>query len=271
MAKPSNPTLDDSAHAASSIATGPPQAWDPALYDRRHAFVYQLAADLLNLLAPQPGERIVDLGCGTGPLTAKIAEAGAEVLGLDLSPQMVAQASASFPKLRFAVADATSFSVPEPVDAVFSNATLHWVQPPQAAVARIAAALKPGGRFVAEFGGQGCVQAIVEATNHSLDGKFGPCGPWYFPSIGQYTPILEEHGFEVRYATLFDRPTVLDEGERGLRNWLAMFAGPFFAVLSDEQREATLQKIETDLRPRLWKVDRWVADYRRIRFVAVKQ
>ena len=270
MAKLSDPTLDDSSHTVAGIATTPPQAWDPALYDGRHAFVYQLAADLLKLLAPQPGERIVDLGCGTGHLTAKIAEAGADVLGLDLSPAMVAQASASFPKLRFAVADATNFTVPEPVDAVFSNATLHWVQPPQAAIARIAAALKPGGRFVAEFGGQRCVQAIIEAANKALDGQFGVYGPWYFPSVGQYAPILEEHGFEVRYATLFDRPTVLEDGEGGLRNWLAMFAGPFFATLSAEQREATLRQIETTLRPRLWKDDHWVADYRRIRVVAVK-
>jgi trans-aconitate 2-methyltransferase len=166
---------------------------------------------------------------------------------------MVAQASASFPQLRFAVADATNFTVPEPVDAVFSNATLHWVQPPQAAVVRIAAALKSGGRFVAEFGGWRCVQTIIKAADKALDGRFGVCGPWYFPSVGQYTPILEEHGFEVRYATLFDRPTVLDDGEAGLRNWLAMFAGPFFATLSAKQHEATLRRIEATLRPRCGK------------------
>ena len=271
MAKHADRTLAELSLPAAGIATPPRQTWNPALYDGRHAFVYQLAADLLNLLAPQHGERIVDLGCGTGHLTAKIAETGAHVLGLDLSPAMIEQAAANFPQLRFAVADAIHFTSPEPLDAVLSNATLHWVQPPEAAVARIAAALKPGGRFVAEFGGRGCVQAIIEVANKALDGRFGACGPWYFPSVGQYAPILEEHGFEVRYATLFDRHTTLDDGERGLRNWLAMFAGPFFATLPDEQREATLRKIETALRPRLWQDDHWVADYRRIRVVAVKR
>jgi trans-aconitate methyltransferase len=268
ISKSSKPT-EPPWHATSPAAISH-QTWDPTLYDGRHAFVYQLAGELLNLLAAQPAERIVDLGCGTGHLTARIAEAGADVLGLDMSPAMIEQARANFPRLCFAVADATSFTVSEPVDAVLSNATLHWVQPPEAAVARIAAALKPGGRFVAEFGGRGCVQAIIEAANGALDGRFGACGPWYFPSVGQYTPLLEGQGLEVRFATLFDRPTVLDDGERGLRNWIAMFAGPFFATLPDERREATLRQIEATLRPRLWKDDHWVADYRRIRLVAVK-
>ncbi len=247
------------------------QTWNPALYDGRHAFVYELAADLLRLLAPQAGERIVDLGCGTGHLTAQIAQSGAEVLGLDASPEMIEQARANFPQIKFDVADANTFTLREPVDAVFSNATLHWVRPPETAVARIAAAMKPGGRLVAEFGGQGCVRAIIAAANEALGGRFGACGPWYFPSVGQYAPILEEHGFEVSFAALFDRPTVLDDGERGLRNWLDMFAGAYFAALPPDERETALVSIESLLRPRLWKGEHWEADYRRIRVVAVKR
>src|SRR5690242_15677096 len=123
--------------------------WDAALYDDKHAFVWKQAASLLELLAPQPGERVLDLGCGTGQLAA----AGAEVVGLDHSPAMVEQARRLYPQLRFELGDARRFAFAKPFDAVFSNAALHWVREPEAAIACIRDALKPGGRFVAEFGG----------------------------------------------------------------------------------------------------------------------
>jgi trans-aconitate methyltransferase len=253
--------------SAPAAASG--QRWDPALYDARHSFVYKAVADLLELLAPQAGERIVDLGCGTGPLTAQIAERGAQVLGLDSSAEMIRQAQQNFPALEFRVADATSFAVDQPRDAVFSNAVLHWVHPPAAAVRAIAAALRPGGRFVAEFGGHGCVAGVISAATRALAGA-DVRSQWFFPSVGEYTPLLEANGFEVRFATLFDRPTPLDEGAQGLRNWLRMFAGSYFAALDEQQREATFRAVEDELRPTMWQGDRWVVDYRRIRVVAVK-
>jgi len=255
---------------ASSGSQPQGQTWDPALYDGRHSFVYTMAADMLKLLDPQPGERIVDLGCGTGPLTAEIAKSGADVLGFDLSPEMIEHARKNFPALRFEVADASEFTVPEPVDAVFSNAALHWVRRAEDAVQAIARALKSGGRFVAEFGGRGCVAQIVEAASNALGKTPESVSPWYFPSVGEYAPLLEQHGLEVGYATLFDRPTPLEDGEQGLRNWLQMFAGNLLATLDAQQREAFFAQVERQLRPRLWQTDRWVADYRRIRVVAVK-
>src|SRR5688572_11002406 len=129
-------------------------AWSPQLYEGQHSFVWKYGADLLPLLAPQPGERIIDLGCGTGRLTAQIAESGAEVIGVDRSPEMIGQARQNFPKLRFLLADIASFESPEPADAVFSNAALHWVTDAEAAARNVARSLRPGGRFVAEFGGK---------------------------------------------------------------------------------------------------------------------
>jgi trans-aconitate 2-methyltransferase len=249
--------------------TTPTQTWDPALYDSRHSFVYKAAAGLLDLLDPQPGERIFDLGCGTGPLTAEIAARGAQVIGADLSPEMAKQAQRNFPQLDFRVADATNFKVEAPQDAVFSNAVLHWVRPPEAAVRAIAGALRPGGRFVAEFGGKGCVASVITAMNQAL-GDTDLSQQWFFPSVGQYAPILEQAGFEVRFATLFDRPTPLEDGEQGLRNWLRMFAGSFLAPLSAERQESVFTAVERQLRDPLWQVDHWVVDYRRIRVVAVK-
>src|SRR5688572_27496888 len=146
----------------------PGQDWDPDLYQSAHAFVWQRAADLIDILAPLPGERVLDLGCGTGQLTAQIADRGSRVLGIDRSPDMIAQARRNLPGLSFDVGDATSFTTDEPFDAVFSNATLHWVRPPEAAVERIRAALKPGGRLVAEFGGSGNVARICDALRRAL-------------------------------------------------------------------------------------------------------
>src|SRR4029079_10816167 len=180
--------------------------WNADLYDKSHSFVWKFGAALLELLEPKTGERILDLGCGTGALTAQIAAAGAEVVGIDSSPQMVEQARRSFPNLRFETGDARTFAIDGTFDAVFSNAVLHWVKEPEQAVVRIRAALRPGGRFVAEFGGKGNTQQMVAALRRQA-AVFGVRDyeiPWYYPAIAEYTGILERHGFEVTFATLFD-------------------------------------------------------------------
>lgn len=249
--------------------------WDASLYDARHAFVHEHGADLLDLRKPQRGEHVLDLGCGTGHLTAKIAEAGADVLGIDASPEMIEQARRNFPEISFQVADARDFRSPHRFDAVFSNAALHWVKPPEAAVQTIAAALKPGGRFVAELGGHGNVRQIVDAARAavtaSMDRDPGDVNPWYFPSIAEYAGLLERERLEVRYALLFDRPTTLDEGESGMSNWLAMFGQPCFSLVPDPQRPAVIADTIEGLRSSLWHDGNWVADYRRLRLVAVKE
>lgn len=257
-----------------SFPSKPEQTWNAGLYDQRHSFVYQHGADLLELLAPRAGERILDLGCGTGHLMAQIASSGADVLGLDASAEMIAQAWQNHPQLAFDVADATRFEVAEPFDAVFSNAVLHWVKPPEKAVERIAAALKPGGRFVAEFGGKGNVAAIVAAAAQAVSAVLGrdveDVNPWYFPSVGEYSALLEVSGLEVRYATLFDRPTPLEEGEQGMANWLAMFAAPCFAMLDESDRPRAIADAVERARPKLYRAGQWTADYRRLRVVATK-
>jgi trans-aconitate 2-methyltransferase len=151
---------------------------------------------------------------------------------------------------------------------------LHWVKPPEQAVERIAAALRPGGRFVAEFGGRGNVAAIVEAARQAvsdvLGREVGGVNPWYFPSVGEYAALLESRGLEVRYAMLFDRPTPLEEGEQGLATWLRMFGLPCFAMLAEADRPRAIADAIERARPLLWKDGEWTADYRRLRVVAVK-
>lgn len=249
----------------------PTQTWNAALYEGKHAYVWQYGEDLLTLLAARPGEQILDLGCGTGQLTAAIAQTGATVLGLDQDAAMVEKAQQNYPSLRFAVADARTFQVDQPYDAVFSNAVLHWVLEPDAAIRSMAAALKSGGRLVAEFGGKGNVEAIVAALSAAVEALTNcPVQPvWYFPSVGEYAARLEQHGFEVRYAQLFDRPTPLD-GDQGMTDWIEMFADRLLVGLSSDQRQQVMQTAVAALRPRLYRDGTWIADYRRLRVIACK-
>jgi trans-aconitate methyltransferase len=252
-----------------------PQTWDAALYDDKHSFVWKYGANLIELLAPQPGERILDVGCGTGHLTAKMAEAGALVVGIDKSPDMIESARLKYPTLGFEVLDAADCSFDEPFDAIFSNAALHWMLEPERVITCMARALKPGGRFVAEFGGKGNIKAIIAAVHRALrTAGFAPNAEtlfWYYPSIGEYAALLERHGFEVASAWLFDRPTPLEGGDEGLRIWLQMFGSGFFVGMSAEQQEEVMRQVEAELRPAFYNNGGWTALYRRLRVVAKKE
>ncbi|MCG3163376.1 MAG: putative trans-aconitate 2-methyltransferase [Acidobacteria bacterium] len=245
--------------------------WNPSLYDQKHSFVTEYGKELLALLAPQPADRILDIGCGTGHLTRLIADSGARVIGLDSSPQMIESARQNYPDIEFMLADASDFALDAKFDAVFSNATLHWVTRAEEAVACISRALVRGGRFVAEFGGKGNTANVIAAVRESIreltrrEIQHG----WYYPSIGEYAALLEKHGLAVRYAHLFDRPTKL-EGEDGMRNWLIMFGSRMFQDLSDETRQQALSLIEGKLRNKQYVDGEWFVDYRRLRIVADK-
>jgi SAM-dependent methyltransferase len=246
------------------------QHWDADLYDNKHAFVWQYGASLVELLAPKPGERVLDLGCGTGHLTAAIAQASGNVVGLDHSAEMLAQARAAYPQLSFLQGDARDFRFEEPFDAVLSNAMLHWVRPPEPVARCVREALKPGGRFVAEFGGRGNVAVLIQAMRTAFE-KMGlqvAEMPWYFPSVGEYATLLEAAGLEVRFATLFDRPTPL-EGPDGMKAWVRMFGRGLLDAVPVERQEELLTIVEEEARPVLYREGGWFADYRRLRVTAV--
>ena len=247
--------------------------WNTSLYEQNHAFVFEYGKDLISLLDPHPDETILDLGCGTGHLTKTIAGSGARVVGLDSSPAMIEVARATYPVLEFLLADAANFSLPATFDAVFSNATLHWVVEAEQAIRCIAASLKNRGRFVAEFGGKGNVNTIITAIQQSIweQMHLEVKSSWFFPTIGEYTTMLEKHGFAVQVALLFDRPTKLEQGEIGLRNWINMFCAAMFREVPETMREQVLRSTEAKARDRLFKVDHWIADYRRLRVVAIKE
>lgn len=246
--------------------------WDPELYEARHSFVWQFGEDLLGLLEPKAGERILDLGCGPGQLTNKIAENGADVVGLDASAAMIGQARQNFPRLNFVLKDAAHLDYKDAFDAVFSNAALHWMLDREAVVRSVAAALKSGGRFVAELGGRGNIRAIERAVETVSERYLGDCMPakrTYYPALGEYASLLESHGLEVHFATLFGRPTPL-EGSSGMENWIRQFKAYYFEALPPAEVTKAIRETAEELRPTAFRDGTWIADYRRLRFVAVK-
>jgi trans-aconitate methyltransferase len=243
------------------------EGWDTRAYDRDFAFVSAYGAELLDWLDAQAGETILDLGCGTGELAATIAETGATVIGIDFDPAMIEAARQRLPDADLRVADAHDFTVERPVDAVFSNAALHWMPSSVEVLGCVSDALRDGGRFVAEMGATGNVAAVTGAVDQACREAGLPARhwPWVFPSPAQYAAMLEDAGFEMRELDFRDRPTRL-AGVDGLAGWLQMFAG---GVLADVPSDVLARAADV-ARPELWRDDAWWADYRRLRFRAVK-
>jgi len=249
-----------------------PIRWDPRLYAERAAFVTAAGHDLVDLLAPRAGERVLDLGCGTGDLTAELAARGAVVTGLDASDEMLTAARARHPALTFTAADAQSLGYDGAFDAVFSNAALHWMPRADDVVAGVARALARPGRFVAELGGSGNNATVLRGLREVLP-RLGEDPerfiPWTFPTPGAYASLLERHGFRVRYLTHFDRPSRMD-GEAGLRTWLSIFSEPLLRALGDRRGEffADMEASCAALRREDETGPRWEIDYVRLRFLA---
>ncbi len=243
------------------------QTWSAEGYARNARFVADLGQPVLELLAPQPGERILDLGCGDGALTVKLVAAGATVVGADASAELVSAARALGLDARIADGQALAFDAE--FDAVFSNAALHWMRQPDAVIAGVRRALKPGGRFVGEFGGHGNVAAIVTALVAALNAR-GLDGaarmPWFFPTPAEYAAKLEAQGFRVDSIGLVPRPTPLPTGMRG---WLDTFANPLLDGIDTAARGSILDEVQALLAPSLRdQSGNWSADYVRLRFAA---
>jgi SAM-dependent methyltransferase len=246
-----------------------PQTWDPQTYARDAAFVPELAGGVVEWLGGQPGERVLDLGCGDGQLTARLVEAGLDVRGIDASPAMVAAARAR----GLHVDQASAEELPHAdaaFDAVFSNAALHWVRGQDAMLSEVHRVLRPGGRFVAEMGGHGNVAAIRVALlavleRHGISAREEDVN--YFPTTGVYAARLERHGFQVEQIALIPRPTPLGEG--GMAGWLRTFRRGVLEKLHETQREAVVDECCALLAPALQdEQGNWVADYVRLRFIA---
>jgi SAM-dependent methyltransferase len=246
------------------------QTWDPERYARNARFVSDLGAPVVELLAPRSGEHVLDLGCGDGVLTAKLVAMGCKVLGVDASDAQVEATRKLGVTAR--VVDGEHLDFEEEFDAVFSNAALHWMRNnPDAVIDGVWRALRPGGRFVAEMGGYGCVEKIKRALIRAL-GRRGINGdavvPWYFPTVEDYSSRLAKRGFAIAYIALIPRPTPLP-GD--VTAWLETFAQNFTAALPPAEHTPYLAEVQEALRPELCDAKgKWTADYVRLRFAAKK-
>ncbi|MHA1188864.1 MAG: class I SAM-dependent methyltransferase [Alphaproteobacteria bacterium] len=261
-------TSEINSPASSSASSG--QTWSADSYDAHVRFVSELGAGVIDWLGPRAGQRILDLGCGDGALTGEIARSGAHVVGVDQSADFVASARARNLDVRQADGEALTFD--GEFDAVFSNAALHWMRDPDAVIAGVARALKPGGRFVGEFGGHGNVAAVATAMRavgaamgSEIDYDLRLAAPWYFPSADEYAARLAAGGFTVDRITLFARPTPLPTG---MRPWLEIMRAPFFEQFGARSDEA-YRRVMSALEPSLCDgTGNWHADYVRLRFEA---
>jgi trans-aconitate methyltransferase len=245
-------------------------SWNPESYAKNARFVSDLGEPLLQLLAPQPRELILDLGCGDGVLTEKIADCGCRVIGVDSS--FLQLQAAKKHGLNVVVMDGHQLCFQRRFDGVFTNAALHWMKRPKKVAGDIANSLKPDGRFVGEFGGKGNVKTIRSALHAGLQRRGidpTPVDPWYYPSPEEYSELLLNTGFTVDHIELIPRPTKLP-GD--ILSWLEVFAQPFTRSVPEIHREDFLAEVRDSLRTSLIDTDgNWVADYVRLRFKAFKK
>lgn len=243
--------------------------WDERNYSENFKFVHQYGEKLLDLITVPPGSFVVDLGCGNGALTQKLAKSY-KVIGIDQSPQMLQKAKQLCPNVEFLCEDACTFTLESKADAVFSNAVFHWIENQDKLIENIAANLNPGGELVFEFGGKGCADTVHKALYKAFD-KYGYeyRQDFNFRSIGEFAPILEKHGFKVEYARLYDRPTP-QNGANGLENWIRMFVTTAFNGVAEKDKDQIIRDAAEICRPSLFKDGVWCVDYVRLLMKAVK-
>ena len=245
------------------------QTWDAERYARNARYVADLAMPVVELLAPRSGERILDLGCGDGVLTEKLAALGCDIVAVDASLDQVA--AARLRGLDARVMDGQRLDFDEEFDAVFSNWALHWMSQVDDVIAGVWRALRPRGRFVGELGGHGCIATIVTAVYEALarrgiDGA--GLNPWYFPLADDYVARLVSRGFQVGSIAFGPRRTSLPGDVDG---FIETFFECFTGVLARSERSAFVDEVRQALRPRLCDANgHWTADYVVLRFTATK-
>lgn len=245
------------------------QKWDPSRYQTHAGFVPKLGRPVLEMAAPRPGERILDLGCGDGALTEEVVALGGTVTGVDFSPEQIVAAKAR--GLDAHVMDGQKLTFDNEFDLVLSNAAMHWMPDQAAVIDGVWRALKPGGRFASEMGGGDNVGKIRRAvclalSERGIDGE--AADPWTFPDVAEQRAWLESRGFTVESIQLIDRPTPLPGDIEG---WLWTFCESFLLRAPEEERPGIVEDVRNALDPVLRDENGvWVADYVRLRFLAYK-
>lgn len=246
--------------------------WNAGNYKNQFSFVSQYGEDVISLITAKEKSFVIDLGCGNGALTQKLTEKGYKVIGIDASEDMISLAKSEYPNLNFRPEDALSFKLPQKADVIFSNAVFHWIDKDnqEKLIENISHNLNYGGELVCEFGGYGCgemVHSTLEKCFNKRNLEYHH--PFYFPTIGEYAPILEKYGLQTEYATLFERPTV-QKSDDGLREWINMFVKKPFEGIDDNVKSDILDETNDILKNSLFIDGKWYIDYVRIRIRARK-
>lgn len=243
--------------------------WNAGLYETKHGFVAEYGKGLLEFIAPDPQQSILDLGCGTGTLTHELSALAGSVLGVDASPEMVAAAKQRFPRLEFMVADALDLPFADAFDIVFSNAVFHWIPDHDLLLKALRRALKPHGRLICEFGVHGNVATIEQAFSRACaEAGHGYSSRFTFPEPEDFLQLLDASGFACEHVSAYDRPTLLHGGGNGLCDWMRQFFASDLTTMTERGQQRILDRVEELTRARLWNGDAWVADYKRLRVVA---
>lgn len=243
--------------------------WNATLYNNKHDFVSEYGKGLLEFIPDHKEQSILDLGCGTGILTAQLVGLGSKVVGVDSSQSMIKKAREQFPNIEFGICDALSLPYDKEWDVVLSNAVFHWINDHNALLNNIHKALKPNGLLVCEFGAKGNIATIEDSfakackeLGYDYQSKFN------FPAAEDFGMLLENHGFLIDRIYEYDRPTILDDAEQGLVNWMIQFFASELSEMPEEVRSVVLKRVEKLTRDTLWNGEAWVADYRRLRAIA---
>lgn len=245
--------------------------WDAQLYNDKHDFVSEYGRSLVDLVPCDAGQVVLDLGCGTGDLTKALAEKSGQAVGVDGSGDMIRLARNRFPEIEFHVKDACGLAWRERFDIVFSNAVFHWIPDQRRLLEAVRGALKPGGKLICEFGAAGNIARIQDAFATALrEVGHDFASPFYFPEADEYGGVLEESRLVPESVVVYERPTPLKGGASGLRDWVTQFFAGDMDKLSHAEREAVHGLMLGRLADALWDGGQWVADYRRIRVIAVR-
>lgn len=248
--------------------------WDAGFYQNQHSFVAEYGKKLFEYFPEQKGLSVLDLGCGTGTLSKGLADKGYQVLGIDASSQMVEAARKRYPGLEFKVMDACDMPWKEAFDVVFSNAVFHWIPDQPRLLHQIYQVLNKGGKLICEFGGKGNTQKIQQAFAQAMYQKgylYSYQTVFFYPSPEQYRELLTAAGFRTEYMNCYDRPTPLNGGKEGLRNWVRQFLSAALEPLPEEEQDEILSQTQQLLFSDLWDGKQWVADYKRLQVVAQKK
>lgn len=243
--------------------------WNSQLYDSRHGFVAEYGRDLLHYIPSNPEQRILDIGCGTGTLTVKLAGLGSYVLGIDSSETMIAQARAQYPEIDFQVGNALNLPFENQWDVVFSNAVFHWIEDHDTLLKNIRKALKSKGILICEFGAAGNISTIETAFAEALK-SYGYIytARFNFPTAKHFGELLTANGFVIDKIYEKERPTPLNDGRKGLSNWMEQFFASELKSMPDDVKASVFQQVEEAVKIDLWDGTQWIADYRRLRAVA---